>query len=260
LVDHAATPAREEPNCSSAGCLSRDELQYDTKEFDPAAYRCKVQLANKLGLSQNAMDERLTLNTGGMNNGMWTFCDASQTLMLKLVTSQRHHSMVPTEAENFLKLATEYPNLANDKDFTFPLKIFRCKGSAGHTHDLIVMRKAAGECFADVIQRKWKSRRVPELMQDFEALGCFLAKIHNTHGLQHGDCQPSNIFYDEASKHFTMIDIADLAPRSACKMTESDVEHFCVGVRLLSRYHGDQLQSEGVPRFKAGYAKGGQCP
>lgn len=238
-----------------------EDLQYDTMEFDPAAHMCKLQLTGKLGLSQNARVERLTRNAGGMNKGMWTLCDASQALMLKLVGSQRHHSMVPTEAESFLKLAREYPNLVNDRDFTFPLKIFRCSGRAGHTHDLIVMRKAPGECFTDVINRKWKSRRVSELMQDFESLGSFLANVHNKHGLQHGDCAPSNIFYDEASRHFTMIDIADLcSPQSLSKMQESDVDHFCNGVRLLSRYHGDQLHSEGVLRFKAGYAKCRQFP
>jgi len=231
-----------------------EDLRYDTMEFDPVAHRCKLQLTSKLGLSQNARVERLTQNAGGMNNGMWALCDASQALMLKLVGSQRHHSMIPTEAESFLKLATEYPNLVNDRDFTFPLKIFRCSGRVGHTHDLIVMRKAPGECFTDVINRKWKSRRVSELMQDFEALGSFLANVHNKHGLQHGDCQPSNIFYDEASGDFTMIDTADLAP-SGCKMAEGDVDHFCNGVRLLSKYHGDQLHSEGALRIKAGYAK-----
>jgi len=230
-------------------------------DFDPAACRCKLQLAGKLGVSQNARVEPLTVHSGGMNSGMWTLCDSSQALMLKLVSSQRHHPMIPTETESFLKLATEYPNLVDDKDFTFPLKIFRCRGPAGHTtHDLIVMRKASGECFTDVINRKWKGRRVSELMQDFEALGSFLANIHNKHGLQHGDCQPSNIFYDEATGHFTMIDIADLASRSACKVQESDVEHFCAGVRLLSRCHGDLLHSEGSLRFKAGYAKCRQSP
>lgn len=220
-----------------------------------------MQLAAKLGLAQSARVTPLKLHTGGMNLGMWTVCDSSQALMLKLVSSQRHHPMIPTEAESFLKLAKDYPNLVHDRELAFPVKIFRCKGPVGRaTRDLIVMHKAPGEVFTDVINRKWTERRVSELMQDFEALGSFLANFHHKHGLQHGDCQPSNIFYDEATRQFTMLDIADLSSESSSKVSESDVEHFCKGVRLLARCHGDQLHSEGVLRFKAGYDRCRQGP
>jgi hypothetical protein len=238
-----------------------EDLQYDTVEFDPAAVRCKLQLTSKLGFTQNARIESFKANCGGQNQGMWSISDASQALMLKLVSSRRHHPAIPTETESFLKLAREYPSLVNDRDLAFPLKIFRCRGPAGReTHDLIAMRKACGECFTDVIFRKWQSRRSTELMQDFEALGCFLANVHNKYGLQHGDFQPSNVFYDEASGHFTMIDIADLAPLNSSLVRDGDVEHFLEGLRLLARCHGEQLRSEGARRFKAGYAKSRQPP
>lgn len=217
--------------------------------------KIKLQLASKLGLAQNAKVEALKSNGGGLNHGIWTFCDISQVLMLKLVPSQRHHPMVPTECEGFLRLAREYPSLLHDQDLAFPLRIFRCQGPSGQkTHDLIVMRKAAGEIFSDIINRRCRNQQVSELMQDFEALGGFLANIHNKYGLQHGDFQPSNIFFDEASRHFTMIDVADLAPQSTM-VQESDVEHFCAGLRLLAKCFGDRLHSEGSWHFKAGYGK-----
>lgn len=234
-----------------------EELQYDTMQFDPAALKCKLQLASKLGLAENARIESFKGHCGGMNQGVWSLCDSKHSLMLKLVKSQRHHPMIQTEAENFQKLAKDYPSLVHDRDFTFPLKVFRCRGHAGHnTHDLIVMSKAPGQCFTDVINRKMQSRQVADLMQAFEGLGSFLANAHNKYGLQHGDFQPSNIFYDEASARFTMIDIADLALHDArYGVQDNDVEHFCAGVRLLARCHGEHMHCEGVRRFKAGYAK-----
>jgi len=249
-------------NMLAQGCLAVEFLQYDTAEFNPAVGRCRQEILSKLGLAQNARMESPQRRSGGMNQGMWTLSDASQALILKLISTKRHHPAIPSETECFLKLAKEYPHLVHDRDLAFPLKIFRCKGPAGqNTHDLIVMHKARGECFTDVIFRKMKSRQVSELMRDFEALGFFLGSIHNRCGLQHGDFQPSNVFWDEASGRFTMIDIADLAPWSAgLGAQESDVEHFCQGVRLLAKPHGEQFYSEGVRRFKAGYAKSQQTP
>jgi len=233
-----------------------EDLQYDTVDFDPAGLRCKHQLTGKLGLSSNARIETLSGNTGGLNQGMWTMSDSAKTLMLKLVRAQRRHPSMPTETEKFMKLARECPNLVHDRDLSFPSKIFRCRGPSGHnTHDLIVMFKAPGQSFTNVINNKCCTRQIPELMEIFEALGSFLANIHNKYGLRHGDFQPSNVFYDEATRHFTMIDIADFAPPGNFGVQESDVEHFCSGVRLLTRMHGEQIQCEGLHRFKAGYSK-----
>lgn len=257
----AATEARvsgraDEDQCLCSGsALSVEDLLFDTTDFDPSVCRVKLQLASKLGLGQNARLEALANNGGGLNHGIWTLQDSSQSLMLKRVPSQRHHPMIPTESESFQKLARDFPSLLHDRDLAFPLKIFRCRGPASQkAYDLIVMRKAPGKIFSDVINRKWKSRQISELMQDFEALGSFLANVHNKYGLQHGDFQPSNIFFEEASKRFTMIDLADLAPQSSM-VQESDVEHFCAGLRLLAKCFGDQLQSEGSRHFKAGYGK-----
>lgn len=241
----------------NTGSFGVEDLQYGTAEFDPTALRCKLQLAAKLGLNQTArIDPLKGPGAGGLNQGMWTLCDGSLAMVLKLVRSQRHHPSLPTETENFLKLARDYPSLVHDRDLSFPMKIFRCRGPTGNnSHDLIVMNKAPGECFTNIINMKWQCRRVAELMDNFEAVGRFLANIHNKYGLQHTDFQPSNVFFDEATGQFTMIDIGDLTPREArFGNNESDVEHFCAGVRILARFHGDQLQSEGVRRFKAGYA------
>lgn len=237
-------------------------MQYDVPVFDPTSVRCKLQLADKLGVAQNARIERLNGISGGQNHGVWRLSDSSKILVLKLVRNQRNHPMIPTEGENFVKLAREYPRLVHDRDIAFPLKIFRCRGPSGNnTHDLIVMMEAPGECFTNVINSKWPRRKGSELMNNFEALGSFLANVHKKYGLEHGDFQPSNIFYDEASDHFTMIDVADLSlPGSPFGCQEPDVEHFCSGVRLLARCHGEQFRAEGVRRFKAGYTKCRQSP
>jgi hypothetical protein len=250
-------PSRDRPAVSqeeSSSGLSVDNLQYDTPEFDPSAQICKSQLAGHLGLAPNARIEALMGHAGGLNMGMWSVTDSSQALILKLIKCQRHHPMIPTETESFLKLSREYPALLNDRDVAFPLRIFRCRGPAGNTtHDLIVMRRASGESFSDVITRKWNSKNASELMQYFEAAGSFLGAMHAKYGLQHGDFQPNNLFYDEATKQFTMIDIADLAPSSYMVIQEGDVEHFCKGVRLLAKCLGEQLHIDGLRYFKAGY-------
>jgi len=251
-------PEEQQLSCNS-GSFAVDDLQYSTPEFDPSSIRCKLQLAQKLGLSQNARIEALHGNSGGQNQGMWTMCDGSRPLMLKLVGCQRKYPTLPTETENFMKLAREYPNLVHDRDVSFPLKIFHCRGPTGqNTHDLIAMYKAPGGSFMDVITKKSFSRQIPDLMGNFEAAGLFLAKIHNKYGLQHSDFQPSNLFFDEASGQFTMIDIADLSPRGASGVQETDVQHFCEGVRLLVGCHGNagnQIHTESVRRFQAGYTR-----
>mmetsp|Transcript_19110 Transcript_19110/g.30668 ORF Transcript_19110/g.30668 Transcript_19110/m.30668 type:complete len:541 (+) Transcript_19110:41-1663(+) len=236
------------------GSFAIDDLQYDTPEFDPASPKCLRQLVLLLGLSRSARIEPLVGHAGGLNKGLWAVHGSSEALILKLVNSQRSHPMLPTETECFVKLAREYPSLSQDRDLAFPLKIFHCRRRGGSvTHDLIVMRRAPGESFSDLVSRKWKGGRAMELMNHFDAAGCFLASIHNRYGLQHGDFQPNNLFYDEATNRFTMIDVADLS--SSMVITESDVDHFCKGVRLLASVLGDQLHIDGLRRFQAGYGK-----
>jgi tRNA A-37 threonylcarbamoyl transferase component Bud32 len=233
-----------------------EELQYDTPEFDPSVGRCHMKLTAQLCVAPNARIESLTGKAGGLNQGLWALHDSSQALILKLIKKHRVHPMVPTETENFLRLSREYPALLHERGLAFPLKIFRCRGPSGNkTHDLVVMRRAGGQSFSEVINRKWKTRQISELMQDFEDAGCFLANMHNKYGLQHGDFQPNNLFYDEANKQFTMIDVADLAPSSTMLIQEGDVEHFSKGVRLLASCLGDQLQADGLRYFKAGYSR-----
>jgi hypothetical protein len=234
-----------------------EDLHYSTADFDPSAMGMKLQLASALGLDQTARMEAMRGNVGGQNFGAWTFSDGSQSFILKAVRCQRHHAAIPTETENFLALAGEYPSLVHDEDLAFPVRIFRCCGPRGNnTINLIAMRKALGECFTNIINMKCYARQIPQLMDTFEAAGHFIANLHNKYGLKHGDCQPSNIFLDEASGKFTMIDVSDLSPRGVAHgVTETDVDHFCGGVQLITRCHGDQISSQAVQRFKAGYMK-----
>jgi hypothetical protein len=241
------------------GSLNIEELQYDTTEFDLSSPKCHRQLAFFLGLSKNARIEALVGQAGGLNQGLWAVHSSSQELICKLINTQRSHPMLPTETECFTRLAREYPNLLNDRDLAFPLKIFHCCRSGGTTtHDLIVMRRAPGESFSDIVSRKWKGGRLSELMTHFEAAGVFLASIHNRYGLQHGDFQPNNLFFDEATNQFTMIDIADLASSTQMMVQEGDVEHFCKGIQLLASVLGEQVHIDGLRHFQAGYNKNRQ--
>lgn len=243
------------PQEDLGGSLAIEDLNYETPEFDPSSPKCHHQLEVFLGLTRHARIEPLVGQAGGLNKGLWAVTGSSPALILKLVNAQRSHPCLPTESENLIKLSKDYPNLLNDRDLSFPLMIFRCKKFGGNaTHDLIVMRRAPGESFGDVVSRKWKYGRVSELMNHFEAAGCFLANIHNRYGLQHCDFQPSNLFYDEATNQFTMIDIADMSPNNLV-VTESDVDHFCRGVRLLASVLGEQLHIDGLRHFQAGYSR-----
>jgi hypothetical protein len=236
------------------GSFAVEDLQYSTPDFDPSAMKMKLQLASALGLSQTARMEAVRGNLGGQNFGAWTFTDGSHSFILKAVRCQRHYAAIPTETENFLTLARDYPSLVHDQDLAFPVKIFRCRGPTGNnTHNLIAMRKAHGECLNNIINTKCYTRQIPQLMDTFEAAGRFIANLHNRYGLKHGDCTPSNIFLDEATGKFTMIDVSDLSPGGGFGVTETDVDHFCGGVRLITRCQGDQISSQAVQRFKAGY-------
>jgi tRNA A-37 threonylcarbamoyl transferase component Bud32 len=236
------------------GSFAVEDLQYNTIDFDPSAMMMKQQIASAVGLSHTARMEAMTGSAGGQNFGTWTLSNGSQSFILKAVRCKRHHAAVPTETENFLKLAREYPSVVHDQDIAFPVKIFRCHGPAGNTHNLIAMRKAHGECFTNIINMKCYARQIPQLMDTLEAAGRFIANLHNKHGLKHGDCQPSNMFLDEASGKFTMIDVSDLSPAGAALGTmETDVDHFCGGVRILTSMHGEQISSQAIQRVKAGY-------
>jgi len=193
---------------------------------------------------------------GGQNQGLWVLQDGQRTLILKLVEGKRRHQAMPTEAEHFVKLGRQCPALRSDPDLAFPIKVFGCRSASGTKHhDLIAMLKAPGRSFAETIAQKWHERKTQQLMQIFEAFGRFLAGIHDRYNMQHGDLQPSNIFYDDATGYFTLIDIGGMDNESSSASLDSDIEHFGESLRMLARgLQAPDLFAEGVRHFAAGYA------
>jgi hypothetical protein len=218
----------------------------------PSVQELLAKLRPKLDVSESARIEKQC--SGGQNKGTWVLRDGVRTLVLKLVEGQRKHPAVPTEAEVFGTLFREHPQMRSDSSLAFPLKVFHFRDAqAVRRCDLIVMKKAPGLPLAELISTKMSYQQVGQLMQIFEALGRFLAGVHNRYNLQHGDFQPSNIFYDETSGNFTLIDVGGMYG----KLLKTDVEHFSESLSMLAKgLNTPSLSTEGMRRLKTGYATG----
>lgn len=249
-----AGPSPEQVTVATTGPLV-EELQLSSAGWpDPSIQPLREKVFALLGVSDLARIESMQGFIGGQNQGMWVLQDGMRTLILKLVEAKRKHHAVATEAEQFLKLAKQHPAMRSDPALAFPIKVLRCRDANGSRHhDLIVMHKAQGESLAETIAQKVNKRQVPQLMQMFEALGRFLAGIHNRYNMEHGDLQPSNIFYDESSGSFTLIDVGGMDTMPY--MLDSDVEHFGEALRMLARgLKAHELFQDACRQFKAGYA------
>jgi len=223
--------------------------------FNPLKPPLRQLLLSKLGLPQNASISAMQGFRGGLNEGVW-FAKAPgsrEELVLKLVRCNRIAANVLTEAENFSKIYREHPQVIRDPAIAFPVKIFRCLDRAGvRKHDLIVMRKTRGERLAEWIARKWYASDIQTVLQIFEFLGSCLAEFHARYGnAQHGDFQPSNIFYDEESGDACFIDIGGMGVPTM----ETDVEHFVKSLNLLAETYGQTLAADGRRWFEQGYQR-----
>jgi len=173
-------------------------------------------------------------------------------LVLKLVKSERLSPTLPTEAERLVELEREHPQIIHDTSVAFPTHIFGCFDSnCTRHHDLIVMPQAPGCSLADFIATKWHTHQVSEVMSCLGQLGHVLASFHARYkNKQHGDLQPSNIYYDEQAHAFTFLDVSDLG--ASC-IHETDLEHFSRGLHILSKVHGEALYTDGKQRFETSY-------
>lgn len=193
---------------------------------------------------------------GGQNAGVWLLEDGPKSFVLKLIRNQDLGVKLPTETERFLKLAAQHPSMLSDPTLTFPLKIFTLKAMvpAGN-YDLLAMPKAAGERLSDVVSILWARGMKTQIMSILERAGAFLKDFHFRYGnKQHCDFQASNVFYDEVSGKFTMLDIADIGQQAI--ISEKDVEHFVGGLRILAKSFGAQFFTESQRAFQAGYNGG----
>jgi hypothetical protein len=238
--------------------LEVGELDIGSGPFDPTSPSVSSQLTSALGYAENSVIEEMTGFRGGLNEGVWFLSDSSHArdLVLKLVKCNRISATILTEAENFVKISSEFPRMSQDPAVAFPVRIFKCLGAAPerpHRHDLIVMWKVRGERMAELIAHKWYQKQFDQLWEIFDHLGQALSSYHKRYNEnQHGDFQPSNVFYDEDAGDIALIDIGGMGVPTAT----TDIEHFNKSLKLLADVYGGQLLSEGFKSFEAGYARG----
>lgn len=238
----------------SAPCpLEIDELYSDDDPFDPTSEPVRGQLLSKMRLQPSAQIETLRGSIGSCNAGMWTLRDGCQSFVLKLVMSSA--GPLPghaSQADKFARLRRDFPGISMDPSLAFPCKIFSVLSAMGKSHDLVVMRQVPGQRVSDVIMQKVHGRQPQDLMGILELFGRFLAEFHLRYsGMQHGDLTPANVFYDQASRRFTLVDVADIAPRNP--VIQSDAERFATSLKLLSHFYGPDFYTAGKARFEAAY-------
>jgi len=241
-----------------ATVMTVEELKTTSSAFDPCQPQQRLQLLKKLGLPESSVIEKMEDNCGSFNDGIWSVSETNALgYVLKLVPAQRAHLHRTTDTEKYLKVQSQCPNIVSELSMSFPLKILQLKGPSGaRVSDLIVMRKAPGQqlTFQMVCAIK-HGGSVPAMLDVMGKFGKSLKKIHRDYkGMQHGDCQASNIFYDEDSGQFTLIDVADFGydPKMA-QGGDDDVGCFIAGLRTLSTWYGQSIIEDCVQRFQAGY-------
>eukprot|EP00930_Biecheleria_cincta_P054730 TRINITY_DN410_c0_g1_i1.p1 TRINITY_DN410_c0_g1~~TRINITY_DN410_c0_g1_i1.p1 ORF type:complete len:566 (-),score=108.54 TRINITY_DN410_c0_g1_i1:47-1744(-) len=257
--NHSNFAASEAPPVSSAdqSSFGAEELRMQGGSFDPSQPQMRSQITSQLGFDASAKLEKMAAFSGGLNEGVWFLsgnrAGHHEDLVLKLVRCKRIASNVPTEAENLERLRLEHPKLANDSLVAFPIKIFSVADDDGcKCNDLIVMRKVPGERMAELICRKYYSKQEAHLLQIFEELGRQLAVFHKRYGhMQHGDFQPSNIFYDEASDALSFIDVGGMG----IPTVDDDVSHLRQAMNLLAHSYGPTLHENCIAAFDRGYQK-----
>lgn len=240
--------------------LEVGEIEIGDGKFNPKEPALQAQLIAMLGYSKNSTIEEMTGFRGGLNEGVWFLSDSSQSppvkdLVLKLVKCSRLGPRILTEAENFVKINADHCTIAKDPAVAFPVRIFKCLGSGPertHRYDLIVMWKVHGERLAEYIAHKWYAKELHELWEIFERLGRVLASFHLRYNdSQHGDFQPSNVFYDEKTGDISLIDIGGMGVPTS----ETDQVHFTKSLKLLGDSYGAPLL-DGQRSFEDGYAAG----
>jgi len=253
----SAAAACAPSSASDRGSVLVADLRIDAGSFDPTESPLRLQILSRLGFTSSATLEKMTGFSGGLNQGIW-FVSGSRSgsyeeLVLKLVRCSRIAPNVPTEAENLQKLRVEHPKLVKESLVAFPVKILSVADANGcKCNDLIVMRKVSGERLAELFCRKYYEKQEEHLFQICEEIGRLLADFHRRYdNMQHGDFQPSNVFYDEASDTIAFIDIGGMG----IPTVDDDVSHFRQAMNLLANAYGPTLHANCIEAFDRGYQK-----
>jgi hypothetical protein len=259
--------AKKEIPLVDATTLTIEEFVLDQCDFDPSRPQLKAKLLEKLGLEHAVFDKLDSGNSGYFNDGIWnvTLSYATNTgLVLKLVP--HHHSRRKADREKYKELQQRCPGILTDISLAFPMKILQLREPSGAINkDLIVMRKARGMQITEHLCYKFNSGRAAELPGIFQEFGKFIKAIHmkyrfNNRSMQHGDCQASNVFYDDVSRVFTLVDVADFGfgPYLA-QGGEDDVQHFLDGLHTLSQFYGKPLMENCATHFRMGVLSKMSC-
>lgn len=257
----ASEPAREFEGAAVAASegLATAEIRLESSgSFDPTQAPSRAHLLECLGISSDATIKALEGFAGGLNEGVWFLSEPSsgKDLVLKLVKCQRRSESVPTDAENLLRLSQQFPGIADDSQLAFPLMIISVLGENDEKmYDFIIMQKASGQSLAELIAIKQAFNQLDQLHMIMGRLGDCLYRFHSRYGdLQHGDFQPSNIFYDEKREKFTLIDVGGMGVPTA----DSDIAHFRNSMSLCFAAQGPEFTTSCLDRLQQGYdsAKG----
>merc|ERR1712146_349907 len=91
-----------------------------------------------------------------------------------------------------------------------------------------------------------------DILNIMRRFGTFLAAFHHKYGsVQHGDLHESNVFYDETSGKFALVDLDLLG--STTSEEEGDFEQSSHRLSLLSDVYGEELGAKCVVSFEEGY-------
>jgi hypothetical protein len=251
------------PMTKHVECPLLEELLMHEAPFDPLHPCVKSVLLAKLRLSEAATIQECPDNSGSFNNGVWFVFDCTASGTSKFVLKQvRNYRILPdmaTDTEKFLKLQRQHPDIRSESMITFPCNIFELVSIDGtKDSDLIVMRKATGLQITQHLFYKFQREQTDQLLDIFKRFGTFMRRFHQSYnGMQHGDCSPSNVFYDDVSGNFTLIDVADFGYGPYLAVGgENDVEHFIDGLKTLSSWYGSVFLSTCEDEFRNAYMAG----
>lgn len=221
---------------------------------NPTMQPLRSQILARLGIAPDASMRKMNA-CGGQNDGVWLLEANGISCVLKLVRNLQLGIELPTETEKFSKLAAACPDVLFDDALTFPMRIFRLRSQVVNpTFDLLVMPMAPGERLSDIISIHWALKKRAEVMDIMERAGRFLKDFHVRYNhMQHCDFQPSNLFYDDARRKFTLVDLADLGQQAL--ITEKDVDRFLNGLRIIGKSLGPEFMDT-LRYFQAGYNSG----
>jgi len=244
----AKTPAQAAAAAELVASL-RGEIRVNGS-FEPRQPEIRAQLVQQLSLGGRAQIQEMSGFKGGLNLGIWLVSGGAE-LVLKQVRCARVASNVLTEAENFIRVVKENPEIAQDPAVAFPVKILSCVGADRRpVSDLIVMKKSRGERLCEYVATKFYANQVPQLCAAMEAVGRALRRFHERYGnQQHGDFQPSNIYYDESTASVSFIDVGGMGVPT----TGNDLEHFHQCMRSMTTGYEPHLHVDLLNAFDKGY-------